>query len=244
VCGYRHWEKAPSTKRITDLFEEILHSEATLRRVDGTVFRCLRVAKLVVRQPGRVHHHLVCTEQRSACTAAPCAAPALPILAASLPALPAVPATPAVPCETLVTHPHPPLLCHASTAPIGGVARAVASGKMRKRAALLPSEKLMAGEDIFAGAIRCIHEELCVSDPARIDLVKPSHVEWVEVVDSPSFPSLTTQYRLHQVDVFIKGLPQTAFETEEAGGKAHRWQWHADTSEKPRRERESKEGRA
>lgn len=55
--------------------------------------------------------------------------------------------------------------------------------------------------------------------------------EWVEIVDSPSFPGLTTQYRLQQMSAIVRGLPSAPFTTEEKDKgttKVHSWEWRTD----------------
>ena len=113
------------------------------------------------------------------------------------------------------------------------------SGDTRKRRDLMPSEKLSHGEDVMVCAERCVMEELSIADRERIDLVAASHIAWVEIVVSPSFPDLMTQYRLHQVECFLIGLPQGPFETDEAGGMRHYWEWREDTPNVPRRWRDA-----
>ena len=58
------------------------------------------------------------------------------------------------------------------------------------------------------------------------------------MVDSPSFPELMTQYRLHQVECVLYGLPQGSFQTDEilpiGMAKRHYWEWREDTPNTPR----------
>ena len=42
-------------------------------------------------------------------------------------------------------------------------------------------------------------------------MLEETLVKWDEVVDSPSFPGLTTHYKLHQMVAVVRGLPETAF---------------------------------
>ena len=105
----------------------------------------------------------------------------------------------------------------------------MADGRMRDRN-VLPSEKMYAGEVAVHAAARAVLEELGSIREIRrdfIDVLLQTHVTWDEIVDSPSFPKLTTQYTLHQVEVVVPGLSPQAFSTTE-GKKEHFWQWIAD----------------
>jgi len=64
--------------------------------------------------------------------------------------------------------------------------------------------------------------------------VPQSLLVWDELVDSPSYPSLITQYTLHQVEVVVPGLPQESFATIE-GKKKHFWEWRNDGPDDLRR---------
>ena len=56
-------------KSVAQLASEIAAGESTLELLDGAVFRCSSVVKVVVRQKGRKRaRHLVCYQQTSALT--------------------------------------------------------------------------------------------------------------------------------------------------------------------------------
>ena len=68
---------------------------------------------------------------------------------------------------------------------------------------------------------------------SQISVDADSLVAWEEVIDSPSFPSLTTQYKMHQLTAVVSGLPSTSFTTSEGSepetGKVHFWEWRQDS---------------
>ena len=51
--------------------------------------------------------------------------------------------------------------------------------------------------------------------------------EWEESTDSPSYPGLTTMYRLHQVDATVHGLPTNGFASAKCKTRYH-WDWRQD----------------
>ena len=75
----------------------------------------------------------------------------------------------------------------------------MADGRVRSRN-VLPSEKLIAGEVPTHAALRGVKEEMggLVTDLSAVDLLLDTHLSWDEIIESPSFPSLTTMYTLHQ----------------------------------------------
>ena len=111
----------------------------------------------------------------------------------------------------------------------------MADGRMRKRNVLL-AEKIIASEDPKEAAIRGVIEEIGqhLPDPSLCELVPQSLLVWDELVDSPSYPSLITQYTLHQIEVIVPGLPQESFATME-GKKKHFWEWRDDGPDDLRR---------
>ncbi|MDC0525625.1 hypothetical protein OAO87_01405 [bacterium] len=52
-----------------------------------------------------------------------------------------------------------------------------------------------------------------------------SIVRWDEIVDSPSFLGLTTQYKLHQMTAVVMGLPDARFSCKEGAVKESFWEW-------------------
>jgi len=200
-----------SAKAVDELHAEISKGETTLRMLEGKVFRCLSVVKLVVRESaaslstdggprvGR-HRHLVCTRQR------------------------------------------------------------MADGRTRERNQL-PSEKLLNEEDPVLAAERAVREELGsvigstlhgkglelevllrdATGPDAIQASPETMLAWDEVTDSPSFPGLVTQYRLHEVQILVRGLPTENFSSVE-GTKEHFWEWRFDSDDDLRRKQPSADG--
>jgi hypothetical protein len=109
------------------------------------------------------------------------------------------------------------------------VGQLMATGAVRKRNSP-PTEKMKPGETALAAALRCLAEELGVREEDAVIDPEPLPVA-VERVDSPSYPGLPSEYRLHTIDARVSGLPETGFTTEEAsaGGGAvistHYWEW-------------------
>ena len=53
-------------------------------------------------------------------------------------------------------------------------------------------------------------------------------IVWDESLRSPSFPNLTTQYRLHHIVCRVRGLPKGELMTAQ-GVQAHYWEWRKDS---------------
>ena len=115
-------------------------------------------------------------------------------------------------------------------------AQMMADGRKRERNVLV-SEKMNEGEVPHIAALRGLTEEFSsIVDKEQIDLWPDSLLVWVEIIESPSFPNLTTQYRMHQMTATIAGLPHGSFSTleEEVGKdgqvktKEHFWEWRLD----------------
>lgn len=109
------------------------------------------------------------------------------------------------------------------------VGQLMANGAVRKRSSP-PTEKMKPGETATAAALRCLAEELGV--PAADATVDPHSLSVAaEEVVSPSYPGLTSAYRLHTIDARVRGLPATSFTTEESSGDGdplvatHYWEW-------------------
>jgi hypothetical protein len=109
-------------------------------------------------------------------------------------------------------------------------------GRLRERNLLL-SEKMFAGELTHDAANRAVFEELQV-DPDTILFVPASLVTWNEVEESRSYPTLKTQYQLHQMTVVVPGLPTTQFSTIEGEGE-HFWEWERDSADDKRYKEDS-----
>ena len=105
-----------------------------------------------------------------------------------------------------------------------------ANGQRRNRDSL-PSEKMKLDEPYDTAAVRCLAEELSL-DPKSIDILHSTYRVEVELVESPSYPGLQTQYLLHKVGANVPSLPAEEFwTTENLSSEAsdmimrHRWVW-------------------
>jgi hypothetical protein len=100
-------------------------------------------------------------------------------------------------------------------------------GRVRERDQL-PSAKMHAGEGVVKGAVRCLLEELGeVVSRKGIHVQEETVLFWDETGESPSYPGLTTAYRLHQVVATIHGLPTNNFASAKARTRYH-WEWRQD----------------
>lgn len=101
---------------------------------------------------------------------------------------------------------------------------------------VLPSAKLVEGEEPVAVARRAVLEQMggLIGGPADVRVAEGSLLSWYEIDESPSFPSLRTQYRLHQLEVVVHGLPEGRFATR-LGNKEFSWQWLEDSPSDGRR---------
>ena len=112
-------------------------------------------------------------------------------------------------------------------------------GRERKRGRML-SETLMQNESPIDGAWRGITEELGPIAPAcNVEMDETSLKTWRETLQSPSYPTLRSEYTLHNVRACISELPDTSFETDEllveyeaegleAPNIRHVWSWRRD----------------
>ena len=125
--------------------------------------------------------------------------------------------------------------CEGATRHLACYQQKMADGQVRKRNVLL-SEKMIANEDPLPAAVRGVIEELGTFnlDRSTVQVKADSLLVWDELIDSPSYPSLTTQYTLHQVEVIVPGLPNEPFSTTE-GKKEHFWEWRVDSADDLRR---------
>jgi hypothetical protein len=93
-------------------------------------------------------------------------------------------------------------------------------------------------------AVRGLIEEFSSvgADETNSDLDPNSLLTWDEVIESPSFPNLTTQYHMHQMTATVSNaLPSVNFITHEDDGqgrKEHFWEWRLDSPDDKRRKRE------
>lgn len=101
-------------------------------------------------------------------------------------------------------------------------------GRQRDRNQL-PSEKQFAHEVAPSACVRCLLEELgSVVVPSMINLLDDSLISWDELIESPSYPGLTTRYVLNQMSAVVTDLPKGQFETTEGPMKRHKWEWRED----------------
>ena len=106
---------------------------------------------------------------------------------------------------------------------------------------------MVADEDPFEAARRGTLEEIGSAIPEGLDEIKLEVVkgefevvgekpltraptQWEETIESPSYPGLSTVYRLHQVEVIVASLPLLGFTTQEMGEDrmlrvTHVWVW-------------------
>jgi ADP-ribose pyrophosphatase YjhB (NUDIX family) len=94
-----------------------------------------------------------------------------------------------------------------------------------------PSEKMRRGESVVDAALRCLEEELRV-DTHLATLDESTCTQVSQVIDSPSYPGLSTRYTFHTIEATVKGLPtadfwreNSAFDQHGDPVKRHRWVW-------------------
>lgn len=109
----------------------------------------------------------------------------------------------------------------------------MANGSVRERNSP-PAEKMLPGETPADAARRCLAEELGV-DESRVTLDLTRAKVATRRTESPSYPGLTTSYRLWTIPAEVSGLPAADFTTDEASGdkhaavSTHYWEWHRPT---------------
>jgi ADP-ribose pyrophosphatase YjhB (NUDIX family) len=93
-----------------------------------------------------------------------------------------------------------------------------------------PAEKLKPGESPVEAAIRCLQEEMEVT-PNRVQVLAWTKEPEQILLDSPSYPGLTTSYMRYEVEARVEGLPRRPFITTETARddgdpvKNHQWLW-------------------
>lgn len=104
-----------------------------------------------------------------------------------------------------------PRVCGDSACVLVETAQEFADGRVRRRNNM-PSEKMLPREDPVAAAMRCLKEELGV-DAVQL-LGPPTHTNFSQkVIESPSYPGLTTEFTMHVVRVETDALPAESFST-------------------------------
>ena len=103
--------------------------------------------------------------------------------------------------------------------------------KRKRKRHIPPSEKMKPGEDCLIAAKRCLVEELDIQEGEiqfLTGICKPSTSER----NSRSYPGLRTQYRIYQVEIDLKSLPDENFWTKETSMingleiiRHHYWGW-------------------
>ena len=101
-------------------------------------------------------------------------------------------------------------------------------GRSRTRLQCL-AEKVRPGESALAALTRGLREELGAANLTR---VRPESSRMFASSGSRSYPGMTTEYRIHQFDVTIAGLPDDDFVTEDLAGGAARWGWREVSCER------------
>jgi ADP-ribose pyrophosphatase YjhB (NUDIX family) len=93
-----------------------------------------------------------------------------------------------------------------------------------------PAEKLKPGESPVEAAIRCLQEEMEII-PNRVQILSWTEEPEQILLDSPSYPGLTTCYMRYEVEARVEGLPRRPFTTRETAHddgdpvKNHQWLW-------------------
>ena len=113
----------------------------------------------------------------------------------------------------------------------------MADGRKRQRNVLL-AEKKKRNETADQAAMRAIREELGSVKGMKLDSVLlrvGTYKNWEEVDVSPSYPTLSTRYELHQYEVRVRGLPKHPFMTVEDAGEGKKkfnfWKWVVDSDD-------------
>lgn len=95
-----------------------------------------------------------------------------------------------------------------------------------------PSEKMKPGETPEAAALRCLYEEAsCTID----NVLTPPQLIKVETIyrDSPSYPTLQSEFVFHTLELSVQGLPTADFVTTNLATddpiRAIHWSWRALT---------------
>jgi hypothetical protein len=102
-------------------------------------------------------------------------------------------------------------------------------GRLRERQQP-PSEKIVGIESRYAAAERCLREELGL-EPQQLKILPATHPISEQIAESPSYPGLSTHYRIYTVEATADDLPDDDFwRDNEAFGsgdpvRRHLWGW-------------------
>eukprot|EP00322_Chrysochromulina_rotalis_P024594 CAMPEP_0115831712 /NCGR_PEP_ID=MMETSP0287-20121206/2281_1 /TAXON_ID=412157 /ORGANISM="Chrysochromulina rotalis, Strain UIO044" /LENGTH=363 /DNA_ID=CAMNT_0003285069 /DNA_START=124 /DNA_END=1215 /DNA_ORIENTATION=- len=106
----------------------------------------------------------------------------------------------------------------------------MSDGRVREHNGM-PSKKMHDGESPIDAAKRGISEEFGDFIPeGAINVLADTLTSWYELVESATYPTLRTQYRLHRVQVDVEGLPSSFLTSE--GSKEHFRQFRTSTEGK------------
>lgn len=75
-----------------------------------------------------------------------------------------------------------------------------------------PSEKIKRGETAQAAALRCLHEEVGCTQENILSAPRLLQTETIHR-DSPSYPTLASEFTIHTLEVNVIGLPSDNFST-------------------------------
>ncbi len=107
------------------------------------------------------------------------------------------------------------------------ITQEMGNGRLRHRA-LPPSEKMKQGETVKNGMLRCLQEELGITNA----VMQPnSHRQHSRTMESSSYPGLVTQYTVHTMKTAVSSLPNHDFwrnNTAYNDGdpiRRHQWGW-------------------
>lgn len=101
----------------------------------------------------------------------------------------------------------------------------------RRKRNIPPSEKMKPGEDFRQAAIRCLQEELQISED-RITVLTKDCSPFVRYRHSRSYPGLRSKYHIFRVHADVNGLPDENFWSQEKVDgedchivRRHLWGW-------------------
>ena len=95
---------------------------------------------------------------------------------------------------------------------------------------LPPSEKVKPGESSREAALRCLQEELGVG-AVHVTFLPTWNEQSTSVMESESYPGLTTEYTIHVLEAQVEGLPDADFWRDNLSFglgdpvKRHLWGW-------------------